>query len=57
MLLRVKVREGQRRSSGYGDLEGLSYPDKCVRRLVGPRHSVGEGIWAIGIVKNVLRFG
>lgn len=57
MLLRGRVRKGQRRSSGSGGLQVFSYPDNCVRRVMGPRDSVGEGIRAIGIVKNVLTFG
>lgn len=56
-LLRVRVRKGQRRFSGSSDLEVFSHPDKCVRRVMYPGDSVGEGIQAIRLVKNVLKFG
>lgn len=56
-LLRVRVRKGQRRFSESGDLEVVSHPDKCFRRVIGPGDSVGEGIQAIHLVKNVLKFG
>lgn len=44
MLLRGRRKE-QRRSSGSGDLEVFSDPDKCVSgRGMYPRDSAGEGI-------------